>query len=68
MEYDVTMPFIRMMCGPIDYTPGAMRNATKKDFQPIYYNPMSQGTRCHQLGVREHAVISWLRISFMIHL
>ena len=30
MEYDVTMPFIRMMCGPIDYTPGAMRNATKK--------------------------------------
>lgn len=50
MEYDVTMPFIRMMCGPIDYTPGAMRNATKKDFQPIYYNPMSQGTRCHQLA------------------
>lgn len=50
MEYDVTMPFIRMMAGPIDYTPGAMRNATKKDFQPIYYNPMSQGTRCHQLA------------------
>ena len=50
MEYDVTMPFIRMMCGPVDYTPGAMRNATKKDFQPIYYNPMSQGTRCHQLA------------------
>lgn len=50
MEYDVTMPFIRMMAGPVDYTPGAMRNATKKDFQPIYYNPMSQGTRCHQLA------------------
>lgn len=50
MEYDVTMPYIRMMAGPVDYTPGAMRNATKKDFKPIYYNPMSQGTRCHQLA------------------
>lgn len=49
-EYDVTFPFIRMMAGPVDFTPGAMRNATKKDFQPIYYNPMSQGTRCHQLA------------------
>ena len=49
-EYDVTLPFIRMMAGPVDYTPGAMRNATKKDFVPIYSNPMSQGTRCHQLA------------------
>lgn len=50
MEYDVMMPYIRMMAGPVDYTPGAMRNATKKDFKSIYYNPMSQGTRCHQLA------------------
>lgn len=50
MEYDVIMPYIRMMAGPVDYTPGAMRNATKKDFKDIYYNPMSQGTRCHQLA------------------
>lgn len=50
MKYDVTMPYIRMMAGPVDYTPGAMRNATKKDFKDIYYNPMSQGTRCHQLA------------------
>lgn len=50
MEYDVTMPYIRMMAGPVDYTPGAMRNATRKDFKPVYYNPMSQGTRCHQLA------------------
>jgi len=48
--YDVTFPYIRMMAGPVDYTPGAMRNATRKDFQPIYYNPMSMGTRCHQLA------------------
>lgn len=50
MEYDVTMPYIRMMTGPVDYTPGAMRNASKKDFKDVYYNPMSQGTRCHQLA------------------
>lgn len=50
MEYDVTMPYIRMMTGPVDYTPGAMRNASKKNFKDIYYNPMSQGTRCHQLA------------------
>ncbi|WP_455640328.1 glycoside hydrolase family 97 protein [Parabacteroides sp.] len=50
MQYDVTMPYIRMMAGPVDYTPGAMRNASKKDFKDIYSNPMSQGTRCHQLA------------------
>lgn len=50
MKYDVIMPYIRMMAGPVDYTPGAMRNASKKDFKDIYYNPMSQGTRCHQLA------------------
>ncbi|MDD3162157.1 MAG: glycoside hydrolase family 97 protein [Bacteroidales bacterium] len=49
--YDVTMPFIRMMAGPVDFTPGALRNATKRDFQAIYYNPMSMGTRCHQLAM-----------------
>lgn len=49
-KYDVTFPFIRMMAGHVDYTPGAMRNATKADYQPIYYNPMSMGTRCHQLA------------------
>lgn len=30
MQYDVIMPYIRMMAGPVDYTPGAMRNASKK--------------------------------------
>lgn len=48
--YDVTFPYIRMMAGPVDYTPGAMRNATQKDWRAIYYSPMSMGTRCHQLA------------------
>ncbi len=48
--YDVTFPYIRMMAGPVDYTPGAMRNATKADWRAIYYTPASMGTRCHQLA------------------
>ncbi len=50
-EHDVTLPFIRMVAGPMDYTPGAMINATKKNFRPVWDKPMSQGTRCHQLAM-----------------
>ena len=49
-RYAVTIPFIRMMAGPMDYTPGAMRNATQSAFRPINDNPMSKGTRCQQLA------------------
>lgn len=48
--YDVTFPYIRMMAGPVDYTPGAMRNGTKADWRAIYTQPISMGTRCHQLA------------------
>ena len=48
--YDVTFPYIRMMAGPVDYTPGAMSNATKADWKAMYYTPQSMGTRCHQLA------------------
>ncbi len=47
----VTLPYIRMFAGPMDYTPGAMRNAQKRDFAPINSNPMSLGTRCQQLAM-----------------
>ena len=50
-HYDVSLPFIRMVAGPMDYTPGAMRNATKNSFVPNNSMPMSQGTRCHQLAM-----------------
>ncbi|OHB79996.1 MAG: alpha-glucosidase [Planctomycetes bacterium RBG_16_55_9] len=50
-EYNVTIPFIRMAAGPMDYTPGAMVNAQRRDFQPIFNRPMSLGTRCHQLAM-----------------
>ncbi|MBR0180449.1 MAG: glycoside hydrolase family 97 protein [Prevotella sp.] len=48
--YDVTFPYIRMMAGPVDFTPGAMRNGTKHNWVECYQNPVSMGTRCHQLA------------------
>ena len=34
VKYDVTMPFIRMVAGPMDYTQGAMRNASRGNYRP----------------------------------
>lgn len=48
--YDVTLPFIRFVAGFADYTQGAMKNGTKVTFHPNKAEPMSQGTRCHQLA------------------
>jgi len=50
VTYDVTMPFIRMIAGSVDYTQGAMRNATRSSHRGINDEPMSQGTRCRQLA------------------
>jgi|GEM_PF-368194 hypothetical protein len=49
--YDVSIPFIRMLAGPLDYTPGSMKNYNKENFRPIFSEPESQGTRCHQLAM-----------------
>ena len=51
VEYDVMIPFIRQVAGPMDYTQGAMRNAAKGNYYPCYTEPMSQGTRCRQLAL-----------------
>ncbi len=50
-EHNVTLPFTRMFLGPMDYTPGAMRNATRTTFAAINSQPMAMGTRCHQLAM-----------------
>ena len=50
VTYDVTIPYIRMMAGPMDYTQGAMRNASMYNYHPVNNEPMSQGTRCRQLA------------------
>lgn len=49
--HDVTIPFIRMFAGGMDYTPGAMENYNKDEWKQINNRPMSQGTRCHQLAM-----------------
>ena len=38
------------VAGPADYTQGAMRNAVKENYAPVWGEPMSQGTRCRQLA------------------
>lgn len=50
-RYTTSIPFIRMMAGPMDYTPGAMRNVNKTNYRPITGMPMSMGTRCNQLAM-----------------
>ena len=50
-EHDVTIPFIRMVAGPMDYTPGAMVNMDRTNFQPMFTRPSSQGTRVHQMAM-----------------
>jgi alpha-glucosidase len=50
VTYDVTIPFIRQVAGPMDYTQGAMRNATRGNYRAVYNEAMSQGTRCRQLS------------------
>lgn len=50
-RYDVTAPFLRQLAGPMDYTPGAMTNATRETFRAINDHPMSQGTRVHQMAM-----------------
>ncbi len=50
-RYDVTAPYLRMLCGPMDYTPGAMSNATRDCYFGNNDHPMSQGTRAHQIAM-----------------
>jgi alpha-glucosidase len=50
-DHNLTLPFIRMVAGPMDYTPGAMRNAQRERFSPVFDRPMSLGTRVHQMAM-----------------
>jgi len=50
-EHNLTLPFIRQLAGPMDYTPGAMVNAQPKNFKIIFDRPMSKTTRVHQMAM-----------------
>ncbi|MGB4414645.1 MAG: glycoside hydrolase family 97 protein [Paludibacter sp.] len=56
-DYRLQFIFSRMLAGPIDYTPGSMRNSNLKNFKPIDPGlPMSLGTRCQELA--EYVIIN----------
>jgi len=50
-DHDLTLPFTRMVAGPMDYTPGAMVNLEKANYNPMFTRPASQGTRVHQMAL-----------------
>jgi alpha-glucosidase len=50
-EHDCIIPFTRMLAGPLDYTPGGFSNTARGEFKSQNLGPMTQGTRCHQLGL-----------------
>jgi alpha-glucosidase len=51
-NHHLVIPFLRMIAGPLDYTPGSMRNKSKESFKPIDPGlPSTQGTRCHELAM-----------------
>jgi alpha-glucosidase len=50
-RHNVTIPFTRMLLGPMDYTPGGFRNVTKEAFEPRNDLPLAVGTRAHQLAM-----------------
>ena len=51
VKYDVMVPFLRQVAGPLDYTQGAMLNGSQGNYHPSNSEPMSQGTRCRQLAL-----------------
>lgn len=50
-RHNLVLPFTRMMAGPMDYTPGAAKNATAEDFSINFHHPMSLGTRAQQAAL-----------------
>jgi len=50
-DHAAHIPFIRMLAGPMDYTPGGLYNTNEKDFRTVPEQPMTQGTRCQQLAM-----------------
>jgi alpha-glucosidase len=49
--HEVTLPFTRLLAGPMDYTPGAFNNVTDAEFVQRNISPMVRGTRAHQLAM-----------------
>ncbi len=49
--HNLTLPFTRMLLGPMDYTPGGFRNAARRDFKIKNTGPEVMTTRAQQLAM-----------------
>lgn len=49
--HNVTLPFTRMLLGPMDYTPGGFRNVRPQDFKNQFLLPTVQTTRGQALAM-----------------
>jgi alpha-glucosidase len=49
--HNTTLPFTRMLAGPMDYTPGAFGNSNRENFVARQSMPMGLGTRAHELAL-----------------
>ena len=49
--HNTTLPFTRMLAGPLDYTPGAFGNSNRENFVARNLMPMGLGTRAHELAL-----------------
>jgi alpha-glucosidase len=50
-RHNVTLPFTRMLLGPMDYTPGGFRSVSSEAFKPRMKAPLVLGTRAHHLAM-----------------
>jgi alpha-glucosidase len=49
-RHNITLAYTRMLAGPLDYTPGAYRNATPATFRIAATGPQTQTTRAAELA------------------
>jgi len=49
--HNATLPFTRMLAGPMDYTPGAFNNTNLEHFAPQQFMPMGLNTRAQELAL-----------------
>lgn len=50
-SHQLIIPFLRQWVEAMDFTPGAMLNVQPEQFRINAEEPMSQGTRCHQMAM-----------------
>lgn len=49
--HNASLPFTRMLAGPMDYTPGAFNNTNLEHFVPRSFMPMGLNTRAQELAL-----------------